>query len=155
MNPVVVVFAVLAAAALLEKRIRRQDMHNCSDDVLGYHDDEVTLPKDERDEMRGRRNTNRDRLKGGLEEAKKPLPLEFKSQGSYAMRTMTKQPEKNYDIDDGVYFEKSKLVGSRGAEMSPLDARQMVRDAVDDGSFKTAPEVRPNCVRVQYDAGYY
>jgi hypothetical protein len=30
----------------------------------------------------------------------------------------------------------------------------MVRDAIDDGSFKTAPEVRTNCVRVYYKAGY-
>ena len=31
----------------------------------------------------------------------------------------------------------------------------MVRDAIDDGSFKTAPEVRKNCVRVYYAAGYH
>ena len=29
----------------------------------------------------------------------------------------------------------------------------MVRDAVDDGSFKTPPEVKTNCVRVHYDDG--
>jgi hypothetical protein len=39
--------------------------------------------------------------------------------------------------------------------MSALDARKMVRDAVDDGSFKTAPEVLKNCIRVYYDAGYH
>ena len=39
--------------------------------------------------------------------------------------------------------------------MSPLQARQMVRDALDDGSFKTAPEVRKNCVRVYYEARYW
>jgi hypothetical protein len=31
----------------------------------------------------------------------------------------------------------------------------MVRDALDDGSFKKAPAVRSNCVRVFYDAGYH
>jgi len=31
----------------------------------------------------------------------------------------------------------------------------MVRDAIDDGSFATAPEVRKNCVRVYYAAGYH
>jgi hypothetical protein len=31
----------------------------------------------------------------------------------------------------------------------------MVRDALDDGSFKKKPEVRTNCVRVYYDAGYH
>jgi hypothetical protein len=130
-------------------------MFNCSDDVLGYHDDEVTLAQKERSEMRDRRNANRDRLKRGLESNEKPAVREFKSQGSYAMKTMTQHPEKDYDIDDGVYFAKEDLVGPRGGEMSALEARQMVRDAVDDGSFKKAPEVRTNCVRVLYDAGYH
>src|SRR3546814_13840785 len=31
----------------------------CSDDVLAYHDDEVTLPQKERDDMRDRRNVAR------------------------------------------------------------------------------------------------
>jgi len=31
----------------------------------------------------------------------------------------------------------------------------MVRDALDDGSFNKKPEVRTNCVRVYYDAGYH
>jgi hypothetical protein len=130
-------------------------MFDCADDILAYHDDEVTLPQSERTAMRDRRNTNRDRVKDGLSDAGKPKPIEFKGQGSYAMKTMTQHPENNYDIDDGVYFEATDLVGPKGGEMSPLDARQMVRDAVDDGSFKTKPEVRKNCVRVVYDAGYH
>jgi hypothetical protein len=130
-------------------------MYDCADDILAYHNDEVTLPQSERTAMRDRRNANRDRVKDGLEKADKPKPLEFKGQGSYAMKTMTQHPDNTYDIDDGVYFEAADLVGPRGGEMSPLEARQMVRDAVDDGSFKTTPEVRQNCVRVLYDAGYH
>jgi hypothetical protein len=38
--------------------------------------------------------------------------------------------------------------------MTSLQARQMVRDAVDDGKFKTPPEVRSNCVRVYYEKGF-
>ncbi len=130
-------------------------MYDCSKEVLGYHDDEVTLPQSERDEMRDRRNANRDRLKAGLKKAEKPKPLEFKSQGSYAMKTMTQHPEKDYDIDDGVYFDAKDLVGPKGGETTALGARQMVRDALDDGSFNTKPEVRNNCVRIYYDAGYH
>src|SRR5689334_17801750 len=130
-------------------------MFDGADDVLAYHDEEVTLPQSDRSAMRNRRNANRDRLKKGLKDAKKPMPIEFKAQGSYAMLTMTQHPENDYDIDDGVYFEATDLVGPKGGEMSPLEARQMVRDAVDDGSFKTKPEVRKNCVRVVYDAGYH
>ena len=130
-------------------------MYDCADDVLAYHDDEVTLPQADRTKMRERRNANRDRLRKGLADKGKPTPREFKSQGSYTMKTMAQHPDNKYDIDDGVYFDKEVLVGERGAELSALQARQMVRDAIDDGSFKTAPEVRKNCVRVHYEAGYH
>lgn len=152
MNPALLAVAAGVALALL---FRRQVMHNCSDEILGYHDDAVTLPQAERDQMRQRRDTNRIRLKNGLKKAEKPGPSFFKSQGSYAMKTMTQHPDRDYDIDDGVYFDKDELVGARGAELSALDARQMVRDAIDDGSFKMPPEVRTNCVRVYYGAGYH
>jgi hypothetical protein len=130
-------------------------MFDCADDVLAHHDEKVTLPQAERTEMHDRRNANRDRLNRGLKEAKKPTPREFISQGSYAMKTMVQHAENDYDIDDGVYFSKESLIGERGAEMSALQVRQMVRDALDDGSFNTPPEVRKNCVRVYYKAGYY
>jgi len=130
-------------------------MFNCSNDVLAHHDEKVTLPQAERTHMRERRDANRERLKRGLKNAGKPAPREFVSQGSYGMKTMTQHPESDYDIDDGVYFDKDAFVGTRGAEMSALQARQLVRDAVDDGSFSRPPEVRNNCVRVYYVAGYH
>jgi len=130
-------------------------MFDCADDVLAHHDEKVTLPQADRTAMHDRRNANRDRLKKGLKEAKKPAPREFVSQGSYAMRTMVQHPKNDYDIDDGVYFNKESLVGERGAEMSALQARQMVRDALGDGSFNTPPEVRKKCVRVHYEAGFH
>ena len=130
-------------------------MINCSDDVLGYHNDTVTLPQSERTAMRKRRDANRDRLKNGLEKNKNPQPFMYCKQGSYAMLTMVQHADNKYDIDDGVYFQKDDLVGAKGAELSPLDARKMVRDAVDDGSFSTPPEVLKNCVRIFYVAGYH
>jgi len=130
-------------------------MFDCAKDVRAYHDQDVTLPKTEQDAMRDRRNSNRTRLRNGLAAAGKAAPLEFVKQGSYAMKTMVRSPENDYDIDDGVYFRKEDLVGERGANMTSLQARQMVRDAVDDGKFKRAPEVRPNCVRVFYEKGYH
>ena len=130
-------------------------MIDCSKDIRAYHNQEVTLPKVEQDKMRDRRNSNRTRLRKGLADAGKPAPIEFVSQGSYAMKTMIRDPDNDYDIDDGVYFRKEDLVGERGAAMTSLQARQMVRDAVNDGSFKRAPEVRSNCVRVYYKAGYH
>lgn len=130
-------------------------MFDCSKDVRAYHDQDVTLPKSEQDAMRDRRESNRTRLRNGLANAGKSAPIEFVSQGSYAMKTMVRDPDNDYDIDDGVYFRKEDLVGDRGAEMTSLQARQMVRDAVDDGKFKKPPEVRSNCVRVFYEKGYH
>ena len=71
------------------------------------------------------------------------------------MRTMLRHDANRYDIDDGVYFLEEDLVGPRGGEMSAREAKEMVRDAVDDGSFKTPPEVRRNCVRIAYAGGYH
>jgi len=130
-------------------------MFDCDEDLRAYHNQDVTLPKAEQDRMRDRRNSNRTRLRNGLAKANKPSPIEFVKQGSYAMKTMVRDPNNDYDIDDGVYFAKADLVGERGAEMTSLQARHMVRDAVDDGKFKRPPEVRSNCVRVFYEAGYH
>jgi hypothetical protein len=130
-------------------------MYDCAKDVLAYHDQKVSLPQAERTEMRDRRDANRTRLLKGLKTAGAPAPLEFVSQGSYAMLTMVQHPAKDYDIDDGAYFAKEDLVGPRGGDMSAREARCMVRDALDDGSFTTPPEVRQNCVRVFYEKGYH
>jgi len=130
-------------------------MFDCAKDVRAYHDKDVTLPKSEQDAMRDRRNSNRTRLRNGLDKAGKPKPIEFVKQGSYAMKTMCRDPDNDYDIDDGVYFKKDDLVGDRGAEMTSLQARQMVCDAVKDDKFKRAPEVHSNCVRVFYEKGYH
>ena len=90
-------------------------MFDCAKDVRAYHDQDVTLPKTEQDAMRDRRNSNRTRLRNGLAAAGKPAPHEFVKQGSYAMKTMVRDPDNDYDIDDGVYFRKEDLVGERGA----------------------------------------
>lgn len=130
-------------------------MQNCHDDVVAFHNEKVTLPNSERTEMRERRDANRRRLNSGLDANGDPRPRECRSQGSYAMRTMVQHPERDYDIDDGVYFDKEQLVGPRGADKTALDAKKMLRDAVAYSRFRREPEVRKNCVRVFYEAGYH
>ena len=105
--------------------------------------------------MRERRDANRERLKKGLKEANKPSPIGCRSQGSYAMRTMVQDAANDFDIDDGVYFEESKLVGPNGGKMTSLQVRQMVCDALQDPKFKKSPEVLKNCVRVYYEEGHH
>lgn len=130
-------------------------MFDCSADVRAFHNQEVTLPGSERQKMKNRRDTNRNRLDRNLDASDLPEALEHVSQGSYEMKTMLQDENNDFDIDDGVYFEKADLVGDSGAYMTSLQARQMVRDAMDDGCFKKPPEVRGNCVRIYYSAGYY
>ena len=130
-------------------------MHNCHDEMDGFHDDDVRLPKAERDTMRDRRNTNRKRLKDGLARDGEPAPVGCHTQGSYAMKTMVQHAARDYDIDDGVYFDQEDLVGPRGGDRTPDAVKEMVRKAVHDDKFSTPPEVRKNCVRVYYDAGYH
>ena len=150
--------AVVTGEALLDILANGKEnktMYNCHDDILAYQNEKVTLPKKEQDEMRERRDTNRDRLKNGLKSYAEPAPSDFRSQGSYAHHTMVQHPEKDYDIDDGVYFGKDDLKGPRGGEKSAPDAKEMVRKAVHDERFNKPPEVRTNCVRVYYHAGYH
>lgn len=130
-------------------------MFDCADDIRNYHDDDVKLSGDSRKTLRENRNANRDRLKENLKAAKKPSPLRFQKQGSYAMRTTIQELDNAYDIDDGVIFDKEDLKGDRGAEMSALQARQMVCDALQDKRFSKKPEVLKNCVRVHYNEGHH
>jgi hypothetical protein len=130
-------------------------MFNTSKQVRGFHDEKVAIVGDERTDMRTRRNSNRTRLKAGLIRDGKPKPLGSHTQGSYAMHTMVQDDNLDYDIDDGLYFKASDLVGAQGAAMSALDVRKMVCAAVQDDKFSTPPDVRTNCVRVYYNAGYH
>ena len=128
-------------------------MKDCHKDINDYHDERVKLKLTQRTQLRQRRNANRDRLKIGLAKNKDPLPVEFVIQGSYAAKTTIQEPENAYDIDDGAVFLKEDLKGKQGGDKTALDAKKMVRDALDDGSFKTPPEVKTNCVRVHYNDG--
>jgi len=130
-------------------------MFNSHEDMTAYHNTKVRLPVDERDTMRDRRNTNRTRLKAGLERDGEPKPLGCHTQGSYAMRTMIQHSAKDYDIDDGVYFHRSELVDSNGADKSAAAAKEMVRKAVHDDRFAQPPECLKNCVRVYYNEGFH
>lgn len=131
-------------------------MKDCSKEIIKFHNEEVTLPEAQQSEMRRRRNANRKRLKDGLANQEKPKPIGCNSQGSYSMKTMVQDSQKDFDIDDGVYFYKEDLVGRNGAEMSSLQVRKMVCEALSAGNnFARPPEVLKNCVRVYYTEGHH
>lgn len=129
---------------------------DCGDEILKYHDDKVTLRESDRREMKQRRDNGRTRLENGLKEAGHPLPKMICSQGSYQMRTMVQDENLDYDIDDGVYFKPEDLKGEGEKELTPLQVRQRICDALTrDQRFASPAEVRDNCVRQEYQAGYH
>jgi len=128
---------------------------DCNKEMKGYHTDEVTLSNDDQKEMRDRRDNGRTRLRNGLTKAGKTLPKEFSSQGSYAMRTMVQDDDSDYDIDDGVYFEKDDLKDANGNHLDARGARQRVRDALKDERLAYDAIVKTNCVRQKYPEGYH
>lgn len=129
---------------------------DCNSEMTNFHRDNVTLSKNQQDEMRTRRNAGRTRLENGLVEAKKPQPKEVESQGSYMMRTMVQDDANDYDIDDGAYFATDDLKDDADAALTPKAARQRVCDALSwDGRLKHEAIVKPNCVRQDYAAGYH
>lgn len=131
-------------------------MKDCSQDLISFHDDDVTLDTAIQTKMRTNRNANRDRLQRGLERNEKPNRDYYIIQGSYAMKTMVQHPDNDYDIDDGVLFSEKKLKDRDGGALTPKDVKEMVRDAlVEGGGLATTPKVRNCCVRVDYAAGHH
>jgi hypothetical protein len=125
-------------------------MIDCDLEIRKFHDDKVTLKKEDQDTLRGNRDANQSRLKDRLDKNKDPLPKKFVKQGSYAMRTMIQNKKNDYDIDDGALFDRAEL-----KDKAPLDARKMVCTALQDSRFKRQPEVLKNCIRVYYDEGHH
>jgi hypothetical protein len=130
-------------------------MIDCSTEITDFYKKHVRLTKAQVEKLAEYRETNKSRVENGLKKAEQPLPDRHINQGSYAMRTINQHPDNDYDIDVGVVFNKDDLKGSQGADKSALNSRKMVCDAVQDGRFKKAPEVRQNCVRVYYDEGHH
>jgi len=129
---------------------------DCGNEISKYHDDKVTLRESDRRDMKQRRDNGRTRLENGLKEAGHPLPRLICSQGSYQMRTMVQDENLDYDIDDGAYFNPEDLKGADGRELTPLQVRQRICEALTrDQRFGSPAKVHDNCVRQEYQAGYH
>lgn len=125
-------------------------MGKCADDIKAFHDEEVKLKKEARKGILTKAKNNQGRIKDGLAENGDPDPRGFWTQGSYAMDTMILRPNNDYDIDAGCYFHADKV-----SNISARTMREKVRAAADLAQFKKPPEVKKNCVRIYYEAGYH
>ena len=133
-------------------------MYDCSKEFNKFYRTSVVLPETEQNELREKRKLNVKRLKEGLleynEENKKGYKIsEDRIQGSMAMHTIVQNDEGDYDIDVGIVFESSNLIG-----LGPLASRNMVADALKRKTkqFAEEPEVKTSCVRLKYTStGYH
>ena len=123
--------------------------------MLKFYADEVAIDTATRETLHNARIANETRLEEGLAKARKPKVRRHQQQGGYAMKTVVQRPKNDFDIDNGAIFAANDLKTAQGNPMSALDARKMARDAIDDGSFKTPPEVKRHCVRIHYADGYH
>jgi hypothetical protein len=130
-------------------------MIDCHDDILTFYKKQVRLDTFSKDSLKTARDTCSNNVKNGLAKNGDPAPIGFVPQGSFAMETVVQHDDYKYDIDYGIVFSKESLVGPRGGDKGPRDARQMVADAFKDKRFDSEPIVKTNCVRFPYAAGYH
>ncbi|MEY8198915.1 MAG: hypothetical protein RPS47_06715 [Colwellia sp.] len=124
--------------------------YNMHSELNEFYNKHVRL-KDEIKRLRELRDTNLNRLEGGLKALEKPVYVKSIEQGSISMHTANKAPNNDYDIDLAVIFEKDDLPAS------PLDARKRVANAINEkaNGFSREPEARTNAVTVWYADGYH
>ena len=132
-------------------------MYDLSRELKDFYEQCVLLPSDCQQELREKRDLNLGRLKSGLEEYNKEHKTSYKiavflTQGSMAMHTSVQNADNDYDIDVAVIFDKRVL-----GEIGPRAARNIVADALKRkcNQLKKDPEVKTNCVRIEYSSGYH
>lgn len=131
-------------------------MYNASSKFKKFYDEHVVLSASEQTNLREKKDINIERLKSGLVEYNTDNITTYelkdhKVQGSMAMSTIVQSEENEYDIDVAIIFNKDNLpVGNTATKKMVADAlkRKCKR-------FKTEPEAKTNCVRVEYADGYH
>lgn len=131
-------------------------MYNLNSKLNRFYSEKVTLKSDEVKRLRNLKKINIDRLKNGLQEYNEENKTDYKiveilEQGSVAMGTVTQNEINDYDIDVAIVFEKEILPeGTTATKNIIVDA--LIKKCK---NFKTQPEVKTNCVRIEYSEGYH
>lgn len=130
-------------------------MFDYSEQIDVFFDKKVRLTSSFKDKLMEHRKANRDRLICNLPKQIEGMSIgesSFKPQGSVAMKTViqTRFDDEEYDIDDGVVLKKSDLVDDKGNELTAMDVKEHVREALKDKRFNRQPKLQTNCVRVFY-----
>lgn len=132
-------------------------LYDLSAELEKFYCDEVVLLQDAQNNLRTKRNINIKRLKNGLKEYNDEHKTSYSiaetfTQGSMAMHTVIQNDSKDYDIDIAVVFDSANIHG-----LGPLSVRNIAADSIKrkKGSLGKDPEVKTNCVKIQYSDGYH
>lgn len=130
-------------------------MYNYSDQLKSFRKDKIRLLSDLKNKLLEHRKSNRDRLISRIPDQITDCLISyssFKPQGSMAVDTIiqTKFIYEEYDIDDGLVFQRDDLVDKDGNELSSSEVRRRVLKALKDKRFVKQPKLTKNAIRVFY-----
>lgn len=137
-------------------------MYDIDKEMRKFYRTKIVLPQSEQKSLIEKKDLNLTRLKDGLSEYNEENSTDYKIvdsvvQGSVAMQTVIQAEENNYDIDVGIVFNKANLPAPTTSENNTTTVKNIVYSALlkKASVFKTPPEKRTNCIRVQYASGYH
>ena len=133
-------------------------MFDYSEQIEVFREKKVRLPKGFKEKLFAHRDSNRDRIISRLPKRIEGLSISqssFKPQGSSAVRTIiqTKFILEEYDIDDGLVLWMDELVDDDGNELTAIQVKEHVLEALKDGRFAKQPNMAANAIRVYYREG--
>lgn len=115
-------------------------------------EENISVPSSKEDKLRTGRNSIRTKIKKEFKD-KERLKPKFHMQGSFAMRTMIKEDESKYDIDDGVYIQGYEDK-EQGEWPIPSTVHKWIYNAVENQT-SIAPISKNTCIRVDYKDDYH
>lgn len=126
-------------------------MFDFSRELDKYRALHLEIGNDGRKQLAAYRDANLKRLGRGLDALKFPSGFDHRNQGSYAMRTLNKRADNDYDIDVAVIFKETDL------PQTAYEARKRIENAMKEagGNFARDPEALTNAVRVYYAEGHH
>lgn len=122
-------------------------MSDCHDLFKKFYK-EINLK--EKDNLKKARDAIRNKIKNYFQNELKKKKPRFYIQGSYAMNTIVKPIDKEYDIDDGVYIDDLDLNNLP----SPATVHNWIYKAVENHT-KEKPIDKNCCIRVKYTGQYH
>ena len=110
-------------------------MFDLSKELEDYRTLHLEIGDAGRKQLATHRDANLERLGRGLESLDLPSRFTHRNQGSYAMRTLNKRADNDYDIDVAVIFKETDL------PQTAYEARKRIENAMKEagGNFSKEP----------------